>query len=132
MSEVPPVLYVEDDENHVLLLKNAFRRAKVLHPLVHVDNGKAALELLSNASHPPPTLMLLDLTLPQLSGFDLLARIRSNPETKALRVLVFTTSEQPSDKKRAWDLGANDYIVKPSNSSGFAEFATMLKKHWLS
>jgi CheY-like chemotaxis protein len=138
-SSLPPILYVEDEEDDVVLVKMAFRHAAIHHRLDVAPDGRQALEHLfgrlpgaEQNRHPPPCLVLLDLNLPQLNGLEVLQRIRQEPRFARLPVIIFSSSEQNTDRQRAHELGANDYVVKPSTMEGLTAFARKLKDQWLS
>jgi CheY-like chemotaxis protein len=116
----PYVLYVEDEENDAYLVRLWLQKMEAGLPLHIIENGPQAIRYLSsagsaqdNASHPLPCLVLLDLNLPGISGFEVLAWIRSQPRMKELAVVIFSSSNKPEDQERARELGANDYVVKP-------------------
>jgi CheY-like chemotaxis protein len=134
-----PILYVEDEEDDVMLLRIAFKHAQIERPLTIAADGREALNYLlgigrfaNRAQYPFPCLVLLDLNLPQLGGFEVLQRIRQEAQLAALPVVIFSSSEKGSDRARARELGATDYIPKPSRMELLTEFAAMLKSRWLS
>jgi CheY-like chemotaxis protein len=133
-----PILLVEDNPDDVFFLKRAFNSTSVTAPLVVVSDGGTAIDYLSGAGaykdradHPLPALMLLDLNLPRVSGFDVLAWLRAQPALKRLPVVVLTSSKQDSDIQRAYDLGVNSYVVKPSGLKEIAEVARQIEDYWL-
>lgn len=136
-NSLPPVLYVEDDENDVLLMKLAFARAGVTHPLDIAADGKQALQYLFNISEPSraagaiPCLILLDLNLPRVSGLEVLQRVRQMPQFKDLPIVIFSSSAQASDQERATELGATAYIVKPTTIDQIVAVARELDRRWL-
>src|SRR5712671_6241995 len=75
--------------------------------------------------------MLLDLKMPRLNGFDVLSWLRQQPGLKRLLVTILTSSDQPDDINRAYDLGANSYLLKPHNSSHLSELVAQVKHYWL-
>ena len=91
-------------------------------------NGREALERLKGT--PTPDLMLLDLKMPRLNGFDVLTWLRRQPGLKRLLVTVLTSSDQPDDINRAYDLGANSYLLKPHSSSDLSELVAQVKRYW--
>jgi CheY-like chemotaxis protein len=124
VTNVPtaPILYVEDDANDVFFMEFTFARMGLPHPLQVVWDGQQGLDYLSGngryadrAKHPLPCLVLLDLNLPGCSGFDILQWLRQQPQFQALPVLVFTASAQQSDREKAREFGANEFITKPGN-----------------
>jgi CheY-like chemotaxis protein len=121
---------VEDDPNDVLLTQRAFRRANIVNPLQVVQDGEVAV-LYLDGQGPLPTLMLLDLKLPRLSGLEVLEWLEQQPELKRLPVVVLTSSRENADVNRAYDLGANSYLVKPVAFNNLLEMVRSLNEYWL-
>src|SRR5215475_14358650 len=122
------VLVAEDDPADVFLLERAFSRAGVAASLHFVRDGQEAIDYLggehrydNREEFPLPHLMLLDLKMPRLGGFDVLGWLRGQPGLKRLLVTVLTSSSQPEDINRSYDLGANSYLVKPQTPEGLSE-----------
>ena len=109
------ILIVEDDEDLVSLSTRWLEREG--YTVEHAADGEAALELL--AYDPLPTLVLLDVMLPKIDGFELLRRIRADERTKALPVMMVTSFSRDRDAARGRELGANDYLVKPLHELDF-------------
>ncbi|MBE9048008.1 response regulator [Pleurocapsales cyanobacterium LEGE 10410] len=132
-----PILLVEDDYNDVLLIKRAFRKAD-LQPLMSIvsDGDEAISYLLRKGRYadpkrfPIPLLVLLDLKLPRRSGLEVLAWLRKQPELKRLLVVVLTSSQEDSDLDRAYDLGANSYLVKPINFQELVKLVQLIDAYW--
>lgn len=138
VSFQPVFLLVEDNPDHVLLLQRAFIRARLLNPLQVVTSGEQAIEYLSGtgrfsnrAEFPLPSLVLLDLKMPGIDGFDVLRWIRQQPTIANLRVVVLTTSEETRDIDMAYKCGANSFLVKPSDFDRFVEITQALSGYWL-
>src|SRR6266545_3840742 len=132
------ILLVEDDEADILLLRRAFRNAHIANPLIEVRDGQAAIQYLTGEGdyadrnrYPIPFLILLDLRLPKLSGFEVIAWLRDQPELANLIVVVLTASDHVPDVKKARDLGANSYLVKPGNFEEMVEMVKRIKGRWL-
>ena len=132
------ILLVEDDPNDVFLIQRAFRRANIVNPVQVVQDGEAAVLYLSSQEpyadrdrYPLPILMLLDLKLPRLSGLEVLEWLRQQPELRRLLVVVLTSSRENADVNRAYDLGANSYLVKPVAFDGLLEMVRTLNQYWL-
>jgi CheY-like chemotaxis protein len=132
------ILQVEDDENDVFLLKHAFKRAGIAAPPTVVNDGTEALAYLrgegrfsDRTKYPVPQLVLLDLKLPCLSGFEVLQWIRSQPVLATMVVIIFSSSPDPGDIQRAYRLGANSFVVKPADVKGCEDFALLVKRWWL-
>jgi CheY-like chemotaxis protein len=133
----PPILYVEDEENDVILLRRAFKKADVAAPLMTIGNGMEAMRYFAGEGayadrtrYPLPGLLLLDLNLPGLSGFDLLRSLRRLPKFEKLLVIVFSSSSDRADIDQAQQLGAAEYLVKPVDMSAFVGIIQQLKKKW--
>jgi CheY-like chemotaxis protein len=128
-----PVLYVEDEENDVLFMKRAFASLSISHPLRVARDGREAIEYLKNLgpAEPKPCLVLLDLNLPLISGFEVLDWIRAHPAYLSLPVVIISSSGQPTDKIKAREKGANDYSIKPATPSQLGDFARRVKERWL-
>jgi len=135
---VPKLLYVEDEEDDVYFMRRAFTRAGLEACLKIVGDGQAAIDYLSGCGqfsdrteYPLPEVVLLDLNLPTVSGFQVLKWIRQNPEFLRLPVVVFSSSARQGDKTRARELGASDYIEKPGSGLEFGSVLEALKSRWL-
>lgn len=136
MTNAPTILVVEDEEDSVLLLESAFRKAQFSNPVHRVSHGALAIEYLTqavakNRPVPLPALILLDLKLPLVSGIEVLKWIRAHPTLYSRVVIIFTSSAEPRDIAEAYKAGANSYLVKPTNLSSLTELANGLKNYWL-
>jgi CheY-like chemotaxis protein len=138
MPERSVILLAEDLEDDILLIRRAFAAARVAIPLHVVRDGEEALAYLSGLGKyssrdefPLPDLILLDLKMPKMDGFEVLQWIRQHPQFKALRVIVLTSSEDISDVNRAYDLGANSFLVKPLEFVNFPAMLQTLTKFWI-
>ena len=132
------ILLVEDDPNDVLLIRRAFRKSDVVNPIQVVGDGEEAIAYLSGRGpyadrerYPLPVLLLLDLKLPRKSGFEVLEWLRQQPGLKRLPVAVLTSSAETPDINRAYDLGANSYLVKPVRFEGLLRMVQTLNLYWL-
>jgi len=132
------VLLVEDDENDRLLIERAFDKGRIANPIHSVTNGEDAVAYLAGSGvyanreeHPLPVMMLLDLKLPRKSGLEVLAWVREQVGLKRLPVVVLTSSREAVDINRAYDLGANSYLVKPVGFESLFELAKSLNLYWL-
>jgi two-component system, chemotaxis family, response regulator Rcp1 len=116
-------LYVEDEDAAAFLMEAALREAGIRVEFFRVDNGEQALAFLRRsgiyAKAPPPDLILLDLNLPKMDGFQVLEAMRKETELASIPVTVFTSSAHLSDRTKAFALGANDFITKPANLDDF-------------
>jgi CheY-like chemotaxis protein len=134
------ILHVEDDPNDVMLVEMAFRKAKTGSRLVAVNDGEQAVGYLGGegeygdrAACPFPGLVLLDLKLPRKSGLEVLAWVRahSEPWIKRLPVVMLSSSNQASDVDRAYDLGANSFLMKPGDLKMLIDLALLIHRYWL-
>lgn len=133
-----PILLVEDNPDDQLLTRIAFEKARLGNELVVVDDGVAALDYLwcrgAYASRSPsgmPALVLLDLNMPMLSGFEVLEQIRAHPLTAAQPVVVLTSSAQDEDVLRSYLNGANSYVRKPVELEAFIAALAQLQLYWM-
>ena len=132
------VLLVEDEENDVFFMKYAFKEVGVLNPLHVAVDGQEAMDYLSGNGRyadrerfPLPCLTLLDLKLPRVMGLEVLKWMREQPALKTLIVIILTSSRLGPDIERAYQLGANAYLVKPSSPPELYKIATSIKQFWL-
>jgi len=132
------ILLAEDDPNDVLLIQRAFQRTNLASPLQVVRDGEAAVSYLSGrfpyadrGRHPLPALLLMDLKMPRKSGLEVLEWLRQQPGLKRLPVVVLTSSNQSLDINRAYDLGVNSYVVKPTGFDTLLELVKNLDVYWL-
>jgi CheY-like chemotaxis protein len=133
-----PILLAEDDENDVFLMRRAFDRAGIPNPLFVVHNGQEALDYLAGKGeyaerekHPLPGLLLLDLKMPWMDGFDMLTWLRAHSEFDTLPVVVLTSSKLQSDIDRSRQLGVYDYRVKPQTFEDLVRLLDDVRKCWL-
>ena len=126
------ILLVEDNPMDVDLTKRALRRNSLASHLVIARDGEEAVNMFArwDAGESVPALVLLDLKLPRLSGLEVLAQLKSHPDYAAIPVVVLTTSRDDGDVKRAYQLGANSYIVKPVDFDKFMEVAAQIETYW--
>lgn len=119
------IVMIEDDEGHARLIEKNIRRAGISNTLRHFLDGGSGLDFLFNGPEGPslngPAMVLLDLNLPDMSGTDILARIKNDPKLKAVPVVVLTTTDDKVEIQRCYDLGCNVYITKPVNYDSFAD-----------
>jgi CheY-like chemotaxis protein len=138
MPDEAVILLAEDREDDVLLVRKAFERGAINNPLQVVRDGEEAMAYLSGegkysnrAEYPLPDLILLDLKMPRVDGFDVIRWIRRQPQFSSLRIVVLTSSDAIPDVNRAYALGANSFLVKPLDFENFVETARVLKTYWL-
>lgn len=132
------LLHVEDDPNDLLLLQRAFRKANAQVTIQPVNDGDKAVAYLSGADeftdrekYPLPGIVLLDLKMPRKSGLEVLQWIRSQQKLRRLIVIVFTSSKHDEDVNKAYDIGANSYLVKPVGFDMLVDVAKMIQQYWI-
>jgi len=127
------VLLVEDADVHVAFCEMAFEREGDAAELRVARDGESALKLIDSDPERPPRLILLDLGLPRMSGFEVLERVRhhENPRVRRTPVVVLTTSRAPGDVRRAYELCANSFVSKPVDLDEFLGLIAELRHWWL-
>ena len=119
-------LLIEDDPGHARLIEKNVRRAGVHNPIVPFTDGTSALEYLfavdaaGRRTTPTTILLLLDLNLPDMSGLDVLARVKEDDHLRRAPVIVLTTTDDKAEIQRCYDLGCNVYVTKPVEYESFA------------
>jgi CheY-like chemotaxis protein len=125
------IVLVEDDPGHALLIEKNLRRAGVVNPIVPLSNGREALDYLAgrlaggNGPDAPSILMLLDLNMPVLDGYEVLKAVKSDERSRCMPVVILTTTDSPPEVERCYKLGCNAYIAKPI---GFDQFSDTMRK----
>lgn len=132
------ILLAEDDNDDAFLMSRAFRKAHLLNPIVRVNDGEQAIAYLRGEGEyadrerfPLPFLLLLDLNMPRVSGFEVLQWLRQQPELRRLLVVILTSSTRDLDVKHAYDLGANSYLSKPASFEELIQLLNRLQGYWL-
>ncbi|OGP52711.1 MAG: hypothetical protein A2Y65_07315 [Deltaproteobacteria bacterium RBG_13_52_11] len=121
------ILLVEDDPGHMRLIEKNLRRANVKNEIAFATNGQEALDYLfcegeyTNKQHPSHLLVLLDLNLPVLDGYQVLERMKTDERTKRIPVVILTTTDDSREVARCYELGCNVYITKPVDYEQFSE-----------
>jgi CheY-like chemotaxis protein len=138
MSARSLILLVEDSRDDAFFLRRAFLKAGLSHPIVDVRNGQQAVNYLSGNAlyadrslYPLPKLVLVDLKMPLMDGFELLTWLRSRPELERLPVVVISSSALATDKEKAIKLGARDYFVKPNDPEELVQVVEALHTKWM-
>ena len=135
---LPTILLVEDTPSDATLIRRSFEKTNVLNPIVWTKNGQEALGYLSGlgqysdrTKYPLPALILLDLDLPEMTGFELLQWKRSQPNIRRIPVVILTIDSASSTVNAAYDLGANSYLVKPGNPEEVMRVVKIIQEYWL-
>ncbi|MGA2599008.1 MAG: response regulator [Bryobacteraceae bacterium] len=135
MTEEPvEILLVEDNPSDLELTLHALKRHRLANRIEIVRDGQEALDFLlaeDRRSNIPPKVILLDLKLPKVDGLDVLRTIKANPVTRAIPVIVLTSSREERDMVEAYKLGVNSYVVKPVDFDQFTEAVRILGMYWL-
>jgi CheY-like chemotaxis protein len=125
MTEAESIMMIEDDDGHARLIEKHIRRSGLNSPIRRFADGTSALDHLFQRSKVPgeakPALILLDLNLPDISGIDILTRIKGDPTIRLTPVIVLTTTDDRLEIRRCYDLGCNVYVTKPVGDQGFAQ-----------
>lgn len=132
------ILMVEDNLDDAELTLRSLRKHNLTRPIYHAKDGEEAVNFLfgtgsfgHRSAVPCPRVVLLDLKLPKLDGFEVLRRIRNDARTRRLPVVAVTSSRQDRDISMAYDLGANSYIVKPVDGETFSKILPEVGRYWL-
>jgi len=132
------ILLVEDDPAHAEIVRRNLADFRVANRIFHVEDGQAALDFLFHqgayadpATHPLPTLILLDLRLPKVDGLEVLRRIKADENLRSIPTVVLTTSASESDLVNAYSHGAGSYLVKPVDFDKFTKLMDAFGFYWL-
>ena len=133
------ILLVEDNITDAELTIRELKKHNMANNLVHVKNGEEALDFIfamgkfagTREVQYTPKVVLLDIQMPKVNGMEVLQKIKSDPRTRSIPVVILTSSKESPDIQKSYDLGANSYIVKPVNFEGFAQAIKNLGFYWL-
>ncbi len=138
MNKLAHLLLVEDNRMDAELTLDAFHEARLLNSIYVCPDGHVALNYLFGRGeyadrqvYPMPNLVLLDLKLPGIDGFEVLRQIKSTPILKRLPVIILTSSREEGDRALSYDHGANSYLVKPVSFEGFLGVVQQIEGYWL-
>lgn len=136
MSEsIYPILLVEDNPDDVFITKRAWKKGQIKNELYVVNDGEEALKLLHKDEEyldvQTPCLILLDLKMPKMDGFQVLKNVKNDDELKSIPVIVLTSSDRINDIEQAYQLGCNSYIVKPVDFNKFLNAIIQIESYWL-
>lgn len=139
MDNLAQILLVEDNNMDVILTLDAFREAKLKNKINVARNGQEALDYLfgrdkysNRDEYPIPALILLDLKMPGIDGFEVLRQIKSTEFLKRIPVIILTSSKDEGDRALSYDIGANSYLLKPVSFDGFTEVVKKIDDYWFS
>jgi CheY-like chemotaxis protein len=138
MGKLADILLVDDSRMDIELTFDAFRQAKLANKIQVAGDGQEALDYLFGEGkysdrnvYPLPNLVLLDLKMPGIDGFEVLKRVKSTEVIKRIPVVVLTSSREEGDRALSYDTGANSYLVKPVSFDGFLEVVRQIDGYWL-
>lgn len=123
------LIMIEDDAGHAKLIRKNLERAGIGNPILHFDDGQKAIDHFfnnglsddQNKEQHQKSLVLLDLNLPHIDGYEILRRLKGDPATRAIPVIVLTTTDNPREIDRCYELGCNVYITKPVEYDNFSD-----------
>lgn len=130
MRHSKPILLVEDDAADVMIVKHAFNDLKITNPLVHTSDGEEALEYLRDEANKRPIIILLDLNMPRMDGFEFLKVVKADKALRKIPVIVLTTSDADQNIVESYELSAAGYIVKPVDYKQFVEAIRTIDVYW--
>lgn len=125
-----PILLVEDDSVDVMTIKRALKEIHVINPVVHAENGEAALAYLNDPASERPCIILLDLNMPVMNGIEFLQQVKADGRYKRIPVVVLTTSEEQEDKVNSFEFGVAGYMAKPVDYRRFVEMIRSVDMYW--
>jgi CheY-like chemotaxis protein len=131
------ILLVEDEENDALLVRLAFKKNNISNPVQWVRDGLEAIaylngdgEFADRKHYPFPEVLILDLKMPRMNGLELLAWIRDHPQFRVIPTIIMSSSQLDSDVEKAYNLGANTYMIKPSTFDDLANTVRLTHDYW--
>ena len=139
MKKLAQILLVEDNQMDVALTLDAFKEAKLQNKINVARNGEEALDYLfgrdkysDRTLFPIPSLILLDLKMPGIDGFEVLRQIKNTKKLKRIPVVILTSSKEEGDRALSYDIGANSYLMKPIAFNGFVDVVKKIDDYWFS
>lgn len=136
MSEkAPAILHIEDDHVDKMVIERVIRRLNVSSHLYHAQNGEDALSMLRGQNgyaipDPMPRVILLDINMPKMNGFEFLKELRADEKLKAISIYILTTSNDENDKTEAYSYNVAGYILKPVDLASFENTFKILSDYW--
>ncbi|UII26590.1 response regulator [Fulvivirga maritima] len=138
-TELVELLLIEDNHHEAELTIRNLKKSKLANNMLHIDDGEEALDFMFNEGQYSfnegkvfnPKLILLDLKLPKISGIEILRKIKKDPRTQNIPVVILTSSNEVPDIDTCYNEGANSYIVKPVNFNDFSKLIGDLGMYWI-
>lgn len=125
------ILLIEDNDDDVLMIKRGLKKALVKNVMHHISNGKEAYDYLEEADVSKIQLIILDLNMEMMNGFEFLEKRNTLPKIKNIPVVVLTSSSRKEEISKAFELGANSYVEKPLDPVKFLEAMVSIKNFWI-
>jgi len=130
------ILLVDDNPDDVMIAKRAFNKCEIRNKVYVTHDGEEAIHFLRKEGNykdvPTSSLVILDLNMPKIDGFEVLKTVKGDDELKSTPIIVLTSSSRHEDIERAYKLGCNSFIVKPASFEDFMEAVIEIKRYWLS
>ena len=123
-TEQITIVMIEDDQGHATLIEKNLRRAGITNELIHFNTGQKAVDHFfgtDSRANENPMLILLDLNLPEIDGYEILSKLKNDKKTHKIPVIVLTTTDNPREVEKCYEMGCNVYITKPVEYEAFAE-----------
>jgi len=130
MKGKKPILLVEDDTVDTMTVSRALKEIHVSNKLITVSNGKEALEYLRNPDNETPCIILLDLNMPKMNGFEFLHAVKKDDQLKIIPVVILTTSKEEQDKIDSFRLSVAGYMIKPVDYQKFVDVMKTINVYW--
>jgi len=130
MKGKKPILLVEDDTVDTMTVSRALKEIHVSNKLITVNNGKEALEYLRNPDNETPCIILLDLNMPKMNGFEFLHAVKKDDQLKIIPVVILTTSKEEQDKIDSFMLSVAGYMIKPVDYQKFVDVMKTINVYW--
>lgn len=138
MTPTRPILLVDDSEDDVFFMQRVLKDVAIPNPVFVAEDGLKAMDYLAGTGQfsdrtmfPLPALVFLDLKMPGKKGLDVLAWLRQQEHLRGVVVVILTSSQEPSDVRQAYRLGANSFLLKPSTTERLRELVRAVKAYWL-
>jgi CheY-like chemotaxis protein len=138
MKNTAHILLIEDNRMDIELTLDAFKEARIANIIQVANNGQEGLDYLfgrgdfgDRQKYPLPHMVLLDLKMPRVDGFEVLRQVKAAPILKRIPIIILTSSKEEGDRALSYDIGANSYLVKPVSFEGFAEVVRQINGYWL-
>ena len=131
MTKDSHILLVDDDDIDAMTVYRALRELKSEHALDHVTDGEKALAYLQNPANPLPELILLDINMPRMNGFEFLKIIKADPKLKMIPVVMLTSSEEESDRNNSFSQSVAGFMVKPVDYPQFVNVIQLISNYWV-